>query len=127
MTPRPVLAGRDGEWVTRFHDCPEGIMEMIHSRACRSKFSFWSAPGWLWLSNIVAGAIMFNDPLTREQCVELVRRLADCAFPFQCAHGRPSMVPLVHLGQDSVVGGLEQEGGMAGTLKKWKRKRVDSR
>jgi DNA mismatch repair protein MLH3 len=41
---------------------------------------------------------MFNDNLSKEQCQELVLRLADCVFPFQCAHGRPSMVPLVDLG-----------------------------
>lgn len=29
--------GGDGDWVTRFHDCPDGIMELINSRACRSK------------------------------------------------------------------------------------------
>ena len=27
-----------------------------------------------------------------------MRRLAACKFPFQCAHGRPSLVPLVDLG-----------------------------
>lgn len=41
---------------------------------------------------------MFNDKLSKDDCVQLVRRLACCAFPFQCAHGRPSMVPLVDLG-----------------------------
>lgn len=41
---------------------------------------------------------MFNDALTAEECEGLVRRLARCAFPFQCAHGRPSLVPLVDLG-----------------------------
>ncbi|KAH0533878.1 hypothetical protein FGG08_007502 [Glutinoglossum americanum] len=34
------------------------------------------------------GAIMFNDELSREECEVLVRRLAGCRFPFQCAHGR---------------------------------------
>ena len=55
---------------------------------------------------------MFNDPLTVEQCSELVRQLATCAFPFQCAHGRPSMVPVVHLGQHSTLGPgeIEPEG-----------------
>ncbi|KAI0970961.1 hypothetical protein F4678DRAFT_108908 [Xylaria arbuscula] len=66
-------------WISRFHGCPEGILDMINSRACRS-------------------SIMFNDPLSQEECTKLLRRLADCAFPFQCAHGRPSMVPLVDLG-----------------------------
>lgn len=40
---------------------------------------------------------MFNDPLTPDECEVLVRRLARCAFPFQCAHGRPSMVPILDL------------------------------
>ncbi|KAI2615105.1 hypothetical protein GGR54DRAFT_614067 [Hypoxylon sp. NC1633] len=66
-------------WLARFHGCPQGILEMINSRACRS-------------------SIMFNDYLSLAECSDLVRRLADCALPFQCAHGRPSMVPLVDLG-----------------------------
>ena len=61
------------------HTCPQGLLDMLNSRACRS-------------------AIMFNDELTREECQTLVRRLGNCAFPFQCAHGRPSMIPLVDLG-----------------------------
>ena len=44
------------------------------------------------------GAIMFNDPLTVEQCEELMERLSHTAVPFRCAHGRPSIVPLVDLG-----------------------------
>ena len=48
---------------------------------------------------------MFNDVLSKEECEALVQRLATCAFPFQCAHGRPSMVPLVNLGSLSTVGG----------------------
>ncbi|RYC54065.1 hypothetical protein CHU98_g12143 [Xylaria longipes] len=77
---------QDGEaatshWIAKFHGCPEGILDMINSRACRS-------------------SIMFNDPLSHEECENLLKKLADCAFPFQCAHGRPSMVPLVDLGDD---------------------------
>ncbi|KAI3330073.1 hypothetical protein F4824DRAFT_351346 [Ustulina deusta] len=77
---------QDGEtttshWITQFHGCPEGVLDMINSRACRS-------------------SIMFNDPLSREECTDLLNRLVDCAFPFQCAHGRPSMVPLVDLGDN---------------------------
>ena len=60
------------------NSCPKGLLDMLNSRACRS-------------------AIMFNDELTKEECETLIQRLADCAFPFQCAHGRPSMVPLVDL------------------------------
>jgi DNA mismatch repair protein MLH3 len=72
-------------WVGRFQGCPRGILELLHSRACRS-------------------AIMFNDELNRAECEDLLRRLSRCAFPFQCAHGRPSMVPLVDLGLGSRIG-----------------------
>ncbi|KAI0385515.1 hypothetical protein F5Y04DRAFT_187007 [Hypomontagnella monticulosa] len=79
-----VVRDEDGNdsglhWLARFHGCPGGITEMINSRACRS-------------------SIMFNDYLSHEECVALVERLANCTLPFQCAHGRPSMVPLVDLG-----------------------------
>ncbi|KAI3320674.1 hypothetical protein HD806DRAFT_227090 [Xylariaceae sp. AK1471] len=73
--------GSAPHWITRFHGCPEGILDMINSRACRS-------------------SIMFNDPLSQKECADLLKRLGDCAFPFQCAHGRPSMVPLVDLGDN---------------------------
>ena len=75
-------------WLARLGNCPQGLIDMLNSRACRS-------------------AIMFNDELTREDCVTLIQKLAGCAFPFQCAHGRLSMVPLVDLGvQQSRVGGF---------------------
>lgn len=97
-SPQPLVAGsietatvhdkqfsrsdeHDG-WLTRIGDCPQGILDMVNSRSCRS-------------------AIMFNDELTTEECQTLVRSLAGCAFPFQCAHGRPSMIPLVQLGSNS--------------------------
>lgn len=75
-----AVPAADGDWLHRIHNCPQGIIDMLNSRACRS-------------------AIMFNDELSKEQCQSLVRRLASCKFPFQCAHGRPSLVPLVDLGR----------------------------
>lgn len=35
---------------------------------------------------------MFNDELTEEQGRLLISNLSECAWPFQCAHGRPSLV-----------------------------------
>ena len=58
---------------------PQGILDMISSRACRS-------------------AIMFNDILTLAEAEMLVSKLGRCSMPFVCAHGRPSMVPLVDVG-----------------------------
>ena len=82
---REVADGHDGGgWVEKTKGCPQGIMDLINSRACRS-------------------AIMFNDELNVAECQGLVSRLASCRFPFQCAHGRPSMVPLLEFrGHDDV-------------------------
>lgn len=79
--------GRDSIATTK--TCPPRLLDMLNSRACRS-------------------AIMFNDELTKEECRTLIQRLGNCAFPFQCAHGRPSMVPLVDLGHDE---GVSYESG----------------
>ena len=43
------------------------------------------------------GAIRFGDPLTPSECQKLVSSLSECALPFQCAHGRPSCMPLLYL------------------------------
>lgn len=95
-------------WLTQLTTCPQGIIDMLNSRACRS-------------------AIMFNDELTHGDCETLVARLAACQFPFQCAHGRPSMVPLVAVGQggsgEGGIGGWEEEkerGTFADAWKAWK-------
>ncbi|RYP34692.1 hypothetical protein DL767_004138 [Monosporascus sp. MG133] len=93
----------DPHWLSRLHGCPQGILDMINSRACRS-------------------AIMFNDELSYAECVDVVRRLADCAFPFQCAHGRPSMAPLLDLGRDPVdATEADKPGGSFGReFQRWK-------
>ncbi|XP_034531445.1 DNA mismatch repair protein Mlh3 isoform X2 [Notolabrus celidotus] len=43
------------------------------------------------------GAIKFNDSLCRDECCSLVASLSSCQLPFQCAHGRPSIAPLVDI------------------------------
>lgn len=86
---KPTSEADGKAWLSRIHTCPQGILDMLNSRACRS-------------------AIMFNDVLSKEQCQVLTRMLADTAFPFQCAHGRPSLLPLVGLG--SVQQGLPSLG-----------------
>ncbi|KAG0368069.1 DNA mismatch repair protein [Gamsiella multidivaricata] len=67
-------------WLRCIRGCPRGILDIVNSKACR-------------------GAIMFNDKLSLAQCEGVVRSLAECKFPFQCAHGRPSIVPLTILDQ----------------------------
>ncbi|KAJ9429579.1 DNA mismatch repair protein MLH3 [Fusarium oxysporum] len=86
---RPSTTAPDKPLISRFNGCPRGILELLHSRACRS-------------------AIMFNDVLSVKQCEELISRLSRCAFPFQCAHGRPSMAPLIDLGNGGKFGGWQE-------------------
>lgn len=85
--PTPSTDDDQHGWLHRISTCPQGILDMLNSRSCRS-------------------AIMFNDVLSLDDCRALVTNLAACKFPFQCAHGRPSMVPLVDLGSVGVGGGV---------------------
>ncbi|EXU97917.1 DNA mismatch repair protein [Metarhizium robertsii] len=99
IPPQPVYEpGKP--WVSSFHNCPQGILELLHSRSCRS-------------------AIMFNDELGKDECKRVVQRLSRCAFPFQCAHGRPSLVPLVDIGLGGRVGGWEASSLSADRWKNW--------
>ncbi|XP_038677585.1 DNA mismatch repair protein Mlh3-like [Scyliorhinus canicula] len=43
------------------------------------------------------GAVKFGDGLSLEECRSLIESLASCDLPFQCAHGRPSILPLADL------------------------------
>jgi DNA mismatch repair protein MLH3 len=80
-------------WLTRIGSCPRGIISLLNSRACRS-------------------AVMFNDVLDRGQCQGLVDKVKETAFPFVCAHGRNSMVPLVYLDGEGEREQGEREGGL---------------
>lgn len=119
QTIEPTQDNKDGmpSWVRQLSSCPDGLIEFVNSRACRS-------------------AIMFNDELRPEECKELVEKLAGCVFPFMCAHGRPSMVPLVDLGTACASMGLgigsavdehmgnTECGNFVDTWKKWRAKRI---
>lgn len=69
------------DWSKCYSCIPEVFREIFNSKACRS-------------------AIMFGDTLSKNECSFLIKKLAECWLPFQCAHGRPSIVPLAHLGTD---------------------------
>lgn len=67
---------------------PPAISRILNSKACR-------------------GAVMFGDSLTRETALGILQRVASpcMKLPFQCAHGRPAMIPLLTLApcpEDSV-------------------------
>ena len=98
---QPYTDTNDRDWLTRINNCPQGLIDMLNSRACRS-------------------AIMFNDVLSKEQCETLVEKLAKCAFPFQCAHGRPSVVPVIELSGQLDMGQKEEVSGFGRAMRKWR-------
>lgn len=57
---------------------PKPMVEAVASAACHS-------------------AVRFGDVLCKAQCEAVVRSLEICDNPFACAHGRPSIVPLLIL------------------------------
>ncbi|GAA5926595.1 hypothetical protein JCM3775_001061 [Rhodotorula graminis] len=67
-----------GSWVAMLRHAPRVLKDLLDSKACR-------------------GAVMFNDALTPAQSSALLAQLAETLFPGQCAHARPSMVPVVRL------------------------------
>lgn len=72
------------DWWKYINCIPKVFQEIFNSKACRS-------------------AIMFGDKLTQQECTILIKKLSECKVPFQCAHGRPSVIPLTKLrpGSDS--------------------------
>ncbi|KAF8759532.1 MutL C terminal dimerization domain [Rhizoctonia solani] len=76
--PFPSANVENDDWVKALRFCPAPLFELLNSRACR-------------------GAIMFNDPLDEYQCQHLIMQLGRTIFPFQCAHGRPSIAPLLRV------------------------------
>ena len=57
---------------------PPAVIRTLNAKACRS-------------------AIMFGDPLHPTECAHLVSLLKATQLCFSCAHGRPTMAPLVDL------------------------------
>ncbi|ANZ77049.1 BA75_03802T0 [Komagataella pastoris] len=66
------------KWFETLPFIPEMIINAVNSQACRS-------------------AVKFGTSLDTAQCEKIIQNLKSCELPFQCAHGRPSMVPLTML------------------------------
>ena len=61
---------------------PPAVTRILAFRACHS-------------------SVRFGDHLSSARCKDMVNQLQLTSFPFQCAHGRPSMVPLVEYVDDN--------------------------
>jgi len=42
---------------------------------------------------------MFNQTLSHEDCERIVADLGLCTSPFQCAHGRPTVIPIADIAE----------------------------
>ncbi|KAK2580622.1 hypothetical protein KPH14_007734 [Odynerus spinipes] len=45
------------------------------------------------------GAIKFGDSLSRKECIKLLNDLKNTKSPTRCAHGRPSIIPIIELSE----------------------------
>ena len=66
--------------IVSYRYTPQFIKRVLNGKACR-------------------GAIMFGDELSYPDMCSLIYQLHECRLPFQCAHGRPSIYPLLVLPQ----------------------------
>eukprot|EP00268_Persea_americana_P054960 TRINITY_DN634_c0_g2_i1.p2 TRINITY_DN634_c0_g2~~TRINITY_DN634_c0_g2_i1.p2 ORF type:complete len:103 (-),score=16.92 TRINITY_DN634_c0_g2_i1:150-458(-) len=57
---------------------PPAVLRVLNFKACR-------------------GAIMFGDVLLPSECSLIVEELKATSLCFQCAHGRPTTVPIVNM------------------------------
>ncbi|GAB6022166.1 hypothetical protein CHUAL_006304 [Chamberlinius hualienensis] len=57
---------------------PKTMIELLRSQACHA-------------------AVKFGEYLPIETCDQLLKQLSKCDLPFHCAHGRPSVVPLIQI------------------------------
>ncbi|WVF69283.1 hypothetical protein IAT40_004059 [Kwoniella sp. CBS 6097] len=98
-----------GPWGHELRYMPREMLELANSKACR-------------------GAIMFQDRLSHDQCTRLVNQLSRTRFPFMCAHGRPSMIPLVALHVPSFVRAHDLPSGVPNEnaiFRKGTKRRID--
>lgn len=72
-------------WYKFVNSIPQFLIDCFNSKACRS-------------------AIMFGDKLSKLECEVLINNLTKCVLPFQCAHGRPSIIPL------TIINGRQEAG-----------------
>lgn len=75
VTSKLPSLNNTSHWTSALRLCPRELIDLVNSKACR-------------------GAIMFNDDLNLDQCQRLIFHLSRTVWPFMCAHGRPSLIPL---------------------------------
>lgn len=65
-----------------------------------------------------SAAVKFNQPLIIEEMEQMMKALTECNLPFQCAHGRPSIAPIIDLEdfQNPVCKNVKKKKNLPGTF-----------
>lgn len=101
-----ITATNNGCVVTRIPEILNGISKVHlvqsleqHHNHLKMRLTYGLPQVVLETANLVAckSAIKFGDKLTMENMQWLVETLSQCDDPFQCAHGRPTMVVMNNL------------------------------
>ncbi len=86
--------------ISQLKECNSVSKSTCTSRPTNSGFSLLHVPTEiidLFNMDACRGAIKFGDELSKQHCQEIINDLAKCQLPFQCAHGRPTVLPLTNL------------------------------
>ena len=78
----------------------EDFLQYLQALEIRSSDAVLVAPAFIKrtiASNACRYSIMFGDKLSSEHMENLLSSLSECNLPFICAHGRPSVIPLLSL------------------------------
>lgn len=73
---------------------PQTIKDIINMEACRGNFVIYHL-NFVEIATFFTGAIKFGDALSKDDCKSYINSLRNCNLPFQCAHGRPTIKPLI--------------------------------
>jgi DNA mismatch repair ATPase MutL len=87
-----------GDWRTtslyQMSRRPPALHRILCLRACRGAIMF----GLSAASRSLPYNTLLGDQLDVPDCEKVIAGLKECTFPFICAHGRPSMSPLIVVG-----------------------------
>ena len=79
---------------------PKDFIQFLQALGCCTSDASMVKPPfikWILASQVCQYAIMFGDVLRHEWCTEMIHSLAEHNFSFICAHGWPSVIPLIDL------------------------------
>ena len=74
------------------------FLDFVTTLSCRTDDAIVAKPDFIkriLASHACRYAIMFGDVLSEKKCIKVISELSNCDLSFVCAHGRPTIVPLL--------------------------------